>query len=355
VSIIKNRSNETKRRAHASAFCFRVKGLKRHNDACEIGKIKESKEEEHKMNSKKHPPILVTEDFYQLGTPSFPAYLSMGEIGMIIEGGTGPTFQIIVDQIRGMGMDPEKIKYIVLTHTHADHIGGVPHFKRAWPHIKVLASPMAAKILQKKELINEFILVDTGIAQLMKAKDEISQLPPALEEYAFDVDRIVKEGDRIELGSGLVWDIYETPGHSPCHISLFEEGEGTLVIGDATGFYVPQRDAFWPNYFVSLENYCDSIRKLATLPAKRAALSHNCVIEGDVGLHLKKAMKATEAYHHELMERLGKGETPESIAMDKARFVDSLTDIQPFKVMYDLSRVMVKRSRENQRDDCFEF
>ncbi len=305
------------------------------------------------MKTIKHEPIQVTSNFYQLGTPAFPAYLSMGEIGMIIEGGTGPTFQIIVDQIRDMGIDPEDIKYIVLTHTHADHIGGVPHFKRAWPHIKLIASPVAAKILQKKELINEFILVDTGIAQLMKAKDEISQLPPALEEYAFDVDTVVKEGDRIELGSGVVWDIYETPGHSPCHISLFEEKEGTLVIGDATGFYVPEMDAFWPNYFVSLENYCNSIRKLASLPAKRAALSHNCVIEGDVRLHLKKAMKATEAYHLELVERLGKGETPESIAMDKARFVDSLTDIQPFKVMYDLSLLMINRSQKSERYDSF--
>ena len=274
---------------------------------------------------------------------------------MIIEGGTGPTFQIIVDQIRTMGIDPEKIKYIVLTHTHADHIGGVPHFKRAWPHIKLLASPVAAKILKKKELINEFILVDTGIAQLMKAKEEIDKLPPALEEYSFEVDSTVQEGDRIELGNGVVWDIYETPGHSPCQIALYEETGGTLVLGDATGFYVPEKDAFWPNYFVSLESYCDSIRKLAKLPAKRAVLSHNCVVEGDVEKHLKKAMQATEDYHNELMARLERGEDPESIAMDKARFVDSLTDIQPFKVMYDLCRIMINRSRKSDQESNFEI
>ena len=305
------------------------------------------------MSGIKHDPIRVTPTFFQLGTPAFPAYLSMGEIGMIIEGGTGPTFQIIVDQIQRMGIDPEKIRNIFLTHTHADHIGGIPHFKRVWPHIKLLASPIAATILKKRELINEFILCDIGIAQLMKAKEEIAELPPVLEKYSFEVDSTVKEGDKIDLGSGIVWEIYETPGHSPCHLSLFEEAEGTLVVGDATGFYVPEKDAFWPNYFVSLEDYCDSIRKIASLPANRAVLSHNCVIEGDVSMHLKKAMKATEAYHKEIIERLGKGEDPESIAMDKARFVDSLTDIQPFKVMYDLSRVMINRSQKNEREDCF--
>lgn len=305
------------------------------------------------MHNIKHDPVKVTDNFFHLGTPAFPAYLSMGEVGMIIEGGTGPTFQIIVEQIESMDIDPERIKYIVLTHTHADHIGGIPHFKRVWPHIKLIASPNAQKVFDKRELFSEFLVVDTGIAQLMKAKNEISKLPPALDDYTFQVDSTVKEGDQIDLGAGVVWDVYETPGHSYCHISLFEKKEGTLVIGDAAGFYVPEKDAFWPNYFVSLEEYCNSIRKLNGLPAKRAVLSHNHIIERDVAQHLKRTMKETEKYHNELLARLEKGEEPDSIAMDKGRFVDSITDIQPFKVIYDLCKLMIKRSEKAGRGDYF--
>jgi len=43
-----------------------------------------------------------------------------------------------------------------------------------------------------------------------------------------------------------------------------------------------EKDTFWPNYFSSLEFYCDSIRKLASLPAQRGALCHNGVIEGGI-------------------------------------------------------------------------
>src|SRR4030042_6860432 len=99
-----------------------------------------------------HKPMLITPSLYQLGTPSFPAYLSMGEVGMIIEGGTGPTSGIIVSQIEALGIDPKRIGYVVLTHTHADHIGGVPHLKRAWPHLKLLASPVGSEILGSREL-----------------------------------------------------------------------------------------------------------------------------------------------------------------------------------------------------------
>jgi len=155
------------------------------------------------MNATNHKPVQVSSHLFQLGTPAFPAYLSMGEEGMIIEGGTGPTFLIMVDQIKSLGIDSERIKYIVLTHTHPDHIGAVPHFQRAWPHIKLLTSSIGAKILSKTELFKQFQLVDLGIAQLMKAKAEIHALPAPIKDYTFKVDSVVKEGDRIDLGAAL--------------------------------------------------------------------------------------------------------------------------------------------------------
>ena len=299
------------------------------------------------MTDTLHNPIVITPHLFQLGTPSFPAYLSMGEVGMIIEGGTGPTFGIIVSQIEALGIDPKKINYVVLTHSHADHIGGVPHLKRTWPHLKLLASSAGSETLRTKELLKEFLLVDLSIAQLMRARGELKRLPVQLEGYCFEADSVVKEGDRIDLGAGIVWEVHDTPGHSACHISLYEEKEGSLVIGDATGFYVPEKDVFWPNYFQSLEVYCDSIRKLSSLPARRAVLSHNGVIQGDVKGHFDKAMVATETYHRELLQRLGMGEVSEKIAMEKARWVSGLTDIQPFRIMYDLCKLMIKRSQTN--------
>ena len=297
------------------------------------------------MSEKECQPVAITRSFYRLGMPSFPVYLSLGDDGMLIEGGTGGTAAIIVEQIEELGISPERIKYLALTHTHADHIGAVPHLKRMWPHLKVVGSQVAASLLKNEEMIKGFIPLDRILAEIMLSKGEIAALPPELDNYTFEVDVVVKEGDKIDLGAGIVWTVYETPGHAPCHIALYEEKEGTLVIGDTTGFYVPEKDVFWPNYFHSLESYCHSIRKLSALPAQRAALSHNFVIEDGLSLYFQKAIAATEAYHAEMLARVGDGEDPEKVAQEKADWVNTLTDDLPLSLMYSLAKVLIRRSQ----------
>lgn len=306
------------------------------------------------IEKRTHKPVAITTTFCQLGTRSFPVYLSMGDYGMIIEGGTGATSTIIIEQLKELGIEPERIKYLVLTHSHADHIGAVPHLKRRWPHLKIIAGQMAAKLLKSEEMFSGFRSMDRALADIMLSKGDIRVLPPELDNYVFDVDMVVKEGDRLDLGSGIVWTVYDATGHSPCHIALYEEKEGTLVIGDATGFYVPEKDIFWPNYFNSLEAYCNSIRKLSSLSARRGALSHNYVIEKDVARYLQRALKATESYHLEMLQRLDNGEDVEKIAVEKATWVKTLTDAHPFEIMYALAKVLIKRSQsEAAKENLF--
>jgi glyoxylase-like metal-dependent hydrolase (beta-lactamase superfamily II) len=297
-----------------------------------------------RMISRRYEIFAVAPNFYQLGTPDYPAYLSMGDKGMIIEGGTGATFPIIVDQVRDMGIKPERIEYLALTHTHPDHIGAVPHLQKLWPHLKVVASEVAAKLLQKEEVIREFISIDRTITEILLIKGDIDQWSEELDNPVFEVDSVVGEGDKIDLGSGMVWTIYETPGHSPCHISFHNERDGILVIGDATGIYEPEKEVFWPNYFQSLEEYCNSIRKLAALPARIGARSHGGVVE-EPRHYLQRVIKATEAYHRELMDRLAKGESPEQIALDKAKWVYTFTNLQPFKLIHAMTGLTIRRSQ----------
>jgi glyoxylase-like metal-dependent hydrolase (beta-lactamase superfamily II) len=296
------------------------------------------------MREKSYHPGTLTPNFYLIGTPLYPAYLSMGEHGMIIEGGITATADLLIQQIKELDIDPERIKYIVLTHTHPDHIGAVPHLKKLWPHLKVIGGTVAAKMLRREEAVKEFLQVDRSINENLLIRGEIAAWPADLEDYGFQVDQEIQEGEKIDLGNGIVWTAYETPGHSACHMSYHNEGEGIVVIGDATGLFDPVRDLFWPNYFKSLEDYCNSIRKLAAMPASIGVLSHNYIL-GDFKHHFQKAMQSTEAYHNRMMDRVNKGEEPEKVALDVAKWVYTFTNLQPFEVIYGLNKVMLKRSQ----------
>ena len=67
------------------------------------------------MNSKRYEPVIVTPNFFRLGTPAYPAYLSLGDVGMIIEGGTNPTFPIIFQQTFAMGFGTGRIKDVAIS------------------------------------------------------------------------------------------------------------------------------------------------------------------------------------------------------------------------------------------------
>ena len=299
----------------------------------------------------KFEPIKLTDHFYQIGTPYFPGYLSLGEKNMLIDGGTSAVANIIEGQLQALDIHPESIEYISITHSHADHIGGLSRLKKKWPHMKTIASATAARMMANPKVIKQFEGMDSAISKIMKEKSEIDEIPVSMEadEYDFGVDIIADETFRIDLGNNIVWTVDTTPGHAGCQIALFEGYEGTAAIGDAIGFYNHTENAFWPNYFESLTDYADSIRKIARMNPARLALGHNGAVEKETRKFLAEALSATGAYHRELVKRAGAGEPIEAIAKDKAGQIASWSGHMSFVVAM-LIQVLIKQSLKAVKD-----
>lgn len=150
------------------------------------------------------------------------------------------------------GMDIDRVDYILLTHIHIDHAGGLADFLEHFPMAKVvchetgighLAEPVKLEAASRKVLGD---LIDT-----------YGPINPVKREYFIPHREANINGLRI----------IETPGHAAHHLSF--SYEGCLFAGEASGIYLNIggkdyiRPATPPVFF--LEEFVQSIDRLLAL------------------------------------------------------------------------------------------
>jgi glyoxylase-like metal-dependent hydrolase (beta-lactamase superfamily II) len=135
----------------------------------------------------------------------------------LIDAGVSGSAGSILGMVRDTGREPGEVSTLVLTHSHPDHIGGARAIQRATDCI-IAAHPAEREWIE-----------DTAL----QARERPIPGFSTLVEGPVQIDRLLADGDRIEIGGGRSLAVIHTPGHSPGSISLFLEDEGVLISGDA--------------------------------------------------------------------------------------------------------------------------
>ena len=165
------------------------------------------------------------------------------------------------------------LDYIVLSHTHYDHIGALPYIKGRYKDALVIGSQHGAQVLEKPNALK--LIKELG----EKAGELYSGKPIELISDNMKVEHIVCEGDRIELGDRVL-RVLETPGHTNCSLSFFMEPDGVLFASESTGILVS------PDFVhtAMLKSYNDSIasgEKCQELGARMIILPHYGILPID--------------------------------------------------------------------------
>jgi glyoxylase-like metal-dependent hydrolase (beta-lactamase superfamily II) len=99
-------------------------------------------------------PFRVWKDIYAIGGAdlSHPYDCSVylidaGEL-VLIDSGAGKSFDTLVANIRSLGFDPKKLKAIVATHAHIDHIGSLHQFQETFG-AQVIAHEIDAQTMER--------------------------------------------------------------------------------------------------------------------------------------------------------------------------------------------------------------
>src|ERR1700761_2283418 len=146
-----------------------------------------------------------------------------------------------------------RLKYLVQTHWHLDHVGNSQFVKDRY------GAEVVCHAIERPAVEDPFIacrpeyLESCGgdlnvIAADLGLRDPSQLLTPeevVREHWNFPVgvDRVVQDGDVLEVGD-LQLRVIHTPGHSPGHISLYNPSSRSLYLGDVWFFPAPCHP--WP-------------------------------------------------------------------------------------------------------------
>jgi len=122
-------------------------------------------------------------------------------------------------------LENANVKYILLTHGHADHTLGVYYIKQDHPESKVLIHALDEEYLESNRLhASDKEIITSGIFAV--------EYPTYTGETHFMApDGTVAEGDKLDLGGAEI-QVLHTPGHSAGSVCYFFPEEHTLFSGD---------------------------------------------------------------------------------------------------------------------------
>jgi glyoxylase-like metal-dependent hydrolase (beta-lactamase superfamily II) len=202
--------------------------------------------------------LSVSQDVYIVGGAdlSHPYDCSVylvdgGEEMVLIDTGAGEGFELIVDNIRSLGLRPDKLKAVIATHSHIDHIGALFRFREEYG-VEVIAH----------ELDTEAIETGTGSGAEYYG----------VSYQSCKVDVILRGTEGTLRCGRRDLKVIHIPGHTPGSIGVYLDAGTRILFG---------QDVHGP-YFLKGSNTDQakiSLRRLADLDADILCEGHFGVYE----------------------------------------------------------------------------
>ena len=187
----------------------------------------------------------------------------------LVECGPARSIDNVIAGLQDVGMDPDDLAYVVLTHIHLDHAGGAGDLAAAFPNATIVVSEVGARHLSDPSRLNA------------SARQVYGELYDTVYGACtpIDAERIVgaADGDTLDLGGGRSLELMYTPGHAKHHIGVLDTESGAIFSGDSVGVKLPgmrvMRPATPPADF-HLEAAIASLQLYASREPSRIYLAH---------------------------------------------------------------------------------
>jgi glyoxylase-like metal-dependent hydrolase (beta-lactamase superfamily II) len=201
-------------------------------------------------------------------------YLIEGPAPVLIETGSQSSVPVLLAALAEVGVGPDDLAGIAVTHIHLDHAGGVGDVARAFPSATVYVHEKGAR-----HLADPSRLIDSAARVYGPLLDSLyGRMDPT------DAARlhVVADGEEISVGPTRTLVAVDSPGHAKHHVGFHDSESGVLFAGDAIGVKLPDagvlRPATPPPDF-DLDLALNSLQKFAVRRPSALALAHYGLLE----------------------------------------------------------------------------
>lgn len=215
------------------------------------------------MGSRLIEPVQLGDCLWRLGCYHMAMYLLRGPEGAaLFEAGASATTPLVLAQLGGLGLNLDDITDIVVTHGHADHIGGLPGLMAALPKARIVASVQAIKPFERPSTLERLAADDKWTSWEIVRREEVDSTGAVPLTSGIDISRVghAAPGDELLLAGHRV-QVMSGGGHAPGGLVFWLPTIGAAVCADSAGFVTSGGPAF-PMFFVSYRQYQQELAAL---------------------------------------------------------------------------------------------
>ncbi|MCQ2055983.1 MAG: MBL fold metallo-hydrolase [archaeon] len=180
------------------------------------------------------------------------------------------------------------LDYVILTHSHYDHVSGIPLIRKNWPNAKILSASHAAEVFRRPGAIKIMEHMNYAAAQMLKKKISFN-----IDLSCLQTDIVIGNGDVIDLGS-TKFEVIEAPGHTWDSLAFWCKSENLMISCETMG--VPSgKNSVLPAYLVSYKRAMNFIKLVDKLDPQQMLVAHNGVFNaGETRKYIDEALHWNE-------------------------------------------------------------
>jgi glyoxylase-like metal-dependent hydrolase (beta-lactamase superfamily II) len=209
-------------------------------------------------------------------------WLLRGQEVLLIDSGVTSTPQeVIFPYLESLGLAPDDISMLLITHANADHCGGAYAIKQASPNVRIMCHELDAPRVENYDLQLEAVFdpVADMLSEALGAKPAIRRLVgPGVK-----VDHLLQGDEWLSLSDDWQVQVLHTPGHSAGHLIVYDPSHRCAFVGDAVlgrGQDAGDNQISFP-FYTDVDGYLSTIETLRDLSLGFMLSSHFAVMQRD--------------------------------------------------------------------------